>query len=541
MDGDAHSLTEKISRIMPLMTAADFCDRNAREFGDREALMDLRQRLTWSQVKQFSDRLAAGLVKLGLKRNARLLVQLPNCAELFLTRLACEKAGVRLVTVTPTFSLAELAPIIRFTGPEAAIIPKVHRGINYLDLLEAARTEKLQWVIVTGDEVPSGALSFKEMLAAAPTGVDVEWFQSRRYSVVDTCQIATTSGSTGTPKCVEVPLYTRLLTGWIHLKRFAVGAVDRLAAVTSIVTGTADALVYNGGCAVGATVVLMDHFTPDACCSLLAAKRVSVIPLVPTMIARILAMPDLSRYDLQSLRIIINHGSSLPRSQGEALEKKLECRIVQAYGSVDCGGISATCWNDSEDVRLGTLGRPLDGNEISIVDSDNRELPPGKVGKLLVRGLHTDARFLNNPELDLRRRVNGYFDLEELGARDEDGNIMLMGREHDLIIRGGQNIFPADVEAVLSQHSKILEVAVVGLPDPEMGERVCAFVVCRDGPLVTLDELVSFLKEKGLARFKWPERLAVLKTLPKVASGHKIDKKKLKENLFTSSLGGSSA
>jgi non-ribosomal peptide synthetase component E (peptide arylation enzyme) len=158
-----------------------------------------------------------------------------------------------------------------------------------------------------------------------------------------------------------------------------------------------------------------------------------------------------------------------------------------------------------------------------------------------VRGLHTDARFLNNPELDLRRRVNGYFDLEELGARDEDGNIMLMGREHDLIIRGGQNIFPADVEAVLSQHSKILEVAVVGLPDPEMGERVCAFVVCRDGPLVTLDELVSFLKEKGLARFKWPERLAVLKTLPKVASGHKIDKKKLKENLFTSSLGGSSA
>jgi non-ribosomal peptide synthetase component E (peptide arylation enzyme) len=183
-------------------------------------------------------------------------------------------------------------------------------------------------------------------------------------------------------------------------------------------------------------------------------------------------------------------------------------------------------------VRLGTLGRPLDGNEISIVDSDNRELPPGKVGKLLVRGLHTDARFLNNPELDAGRRVNGYFDLQELGARDEDGNIILMGREHDLIIRGGQNIFPADIEAVLSQHSKILEVAVVGLPDAEMGERVCAFVVCRDEPPVTLDELVSFLKEKGLARFKWPERLAVLKTLPEVASGHKIDKKKLKENLL---------
>jgi non-ribosomal peptide synthetase component E (peptide arylation enzyme) len=183
-------------------------------------------------------------------------------------------------------------------------------------------------------------------------------------------------------------------------------------------------------------------------------------------------------------------------------------------------------------MRLSTLGRPLDGNEIKIVDADDREVPAGKVGRLLVRGLHADARFLNNPELDTGRQVNGYFDLQELGKRDQDGNIILMGREHDLIIRGGQNIFPADIEAVLSQHPKILEVAVVGLPDPEMGERVGAFVVCRDGLPVTLNEVVSFLQEKGLARFKRPERLEVLKTLPKVASGHKVDKNKLKESLF---------
>jgi non-ribosomal peptide synthetase component E (peptide arylation enzyme) len=518
---------------MPLLTAADFCDRNAREFGANEALVERRQRLTWSQVKQLSDRLAAGLIKLGLQRDAKVLVQLPNCAELFLTRLACEKAGVRLVTVTPTFGLAELAPIMRFTGPEAAIIPKLHRGINYLDLLEAARTERLRFVIVTGDDVPLGTLSFKEILADAAVAGDAEQFENRRYTIVDTCQIATTSGSTGTPKCVEVPLYTRLLTGWIHLKRFGVSAADRLAAATSIVTGTADALVYNGSCAVGAAAVLMDHFAPAECCSLMAAEGVSVIPLVPTMMARILAMADLSPYDLHALRIVINHGSSLPRSQAEEVEKKLGCRIVQAYGSVDCGGISATCWNDPQDARLGTLGRPLDGNEIRIVDADNRDVFPGKVGKLLVRGLHTDARFLNNPELDTGRRVNGYFDLQELGKRDKDGNIILMGREHDLIIRGGQNIFPADIEAVLSQYPKILEVSVVGLPDPEMGERVCAFVVCRDGPPLTLNEVASFLKQKGLARFKWPERLEVLKTLPKVASGHKIDKNKLKENLFS--------
>jgi non-ribosomal peptide synthetase component E (peptide arylation enzyme) len=362
-----------------------------------------------------------------------------------------------------------------------------------------------------------------------------------------------------------VPLYTRLLTGWIHLKRFGVSAADRLAAATSIVTGTADALVYNGGCAVGAAVILMDHFAPAECLSLLAAERVSVIPLVPTMIARILALleprsptgkpvatsgapvgrnPEQeppakagarvegSPYDLHALRIVVNHGSSLPRAQGEEMEKKLGCRIVQAYGSVDCGGISATCWDDPQEVRLGTLGQPLDGNEIRIVDPDDREVPPGEVGKLMVRGLHSDARFLNNPDLDSRRRVNGYFDLEELGKRDKNGNIILMGREHDLIIRGGQNIFPADVEAALSQHPKIVEVAVVGIPDAEMGERVCAFVVCGEWKPVDLIEIKSFLESKGLARFKWPERIEIVKSLPRVASGYKIDKKKLREDFL---------
>ena len=214
------------------------------------------------------------------------------------------------------------------------------------------------------------------------------------------------------------------------------------------------------------------------------------------------------------------------------MEKKLGCRIVQAYGSVDCGGISATWWNDPQEVRLGTLGQPLDGNDIRIIDSDDRDVPSGEIGKLLVRGLHSDARFLNNPELDARRRVNGYFDLEELGKRDRDGNIILLGREHDLIIRGGQNIFPADIEAALSQHPKIVEVAVVGIPDAEMGERVCAFVVCGGGEFMDVLEIKTFLEQKGLARFKWPERVEIVKSLPRVASGYKVDKKKLKETLL---------
>jgi non-ribosomal peptide synthetase component E (peptide arylation enzyme) len=522
-------LPQKIAAIMPLMTAADFCDRNAAEIGSREALIDPNRRLTWSEVKQLSDRLALSLLELGLKHDSKVLVQLPNCAELLLTRLACEKAGIRLVTVTPTFRFAEVAPIIRFTRPQAAIIPGLYQGVNYLELLQAAHTEELSLVITTGGDVPAGTIAFEEMIAGA---ADAERLKQTRYSILDVCQIATTSGSTGTPKCVSVPLYTRLLTGWIHLKRFGVNADDRLAAATSIVTGTADALVYNGGCASGAAIVLMDRSSPAELCRVMAAERVSVIPLVPTMMARIIALADLSPYDLRALRLVINHGASLSAARAAEIESKLACRIAQAYGSVDCGGISATCWDDREAVRLGTLGRPLDGNEIRIVDSEDRDVAPGEVGRLWVRGLHTEAQFFNNPDLDRSRRVKGYFDLQELGRLDGEGNIVLMGREHDLIIRGGQNIFPADVEATLSQHPKIIEVAVVGIPDAEMGERVGAFVVCGDGNTIDLVEIKSFLQEKGLARFKWPERIEITQALPRVASGYKVDKKKLKENFL---------
>jgi non-ribosomal peptide synthetase component E (peptide arylation enzyme) len=360
---------------------------------------------------------------------------------------------------------------------------------------------------------------------------DASRLEHRRYSIFDVCQIATTSGSTGIPKCVEVPLYTRLLTGWIHLQRFGVNAGDRLAAATSIVTGTADALGYNGTCESGATVVLMDHFSPEESCAVMAAERVTVIPLVPTMMSRILVLPDLSDYDLRALRVVINYGSSLSAAQAVEVEAKLGCRIVQAYGSVDCGGIAANRWDDRREVRLTTLGLPLDGNEIRVVDAANREVAAGAVGRLLVRGLHTDARFFQNPELDAARRVNGYFDLQEFVKIDDEGCIILMGREHDLIIRGGQNIFPADIEAALSAHPKILEVAVVGLSDEEMGERVCAVVVCREGASLTLMEVRTFLEEKGLAHFKWPERIETVTGLPRVASGYKIDKKKLREDL----------
>jgi len=530
---DSQSLKQEISRFVPLMTAADFCDRNGRDIEGKEAIVDSRRRLTWAQVKELSDRLALGFMALGLERQGRVLVQLPNCAELFLVRLACEKAGLRLITVSPSLRFAELSPIVQFTRPEAIIIPYEHRGFNYYELFERIRVPELKYVVVAGQHVPSGSFSLEEILGAAPNRSEVsERLRRRRHTILDVCQIGTTSGSTGIPKCVEVPLYTRLLTGGIQSRRFGVNSSDTLAAVTSIVTGTADAMVYNAGCQLGARIVLLDHFSLEETCSTLQAERVTVIPLVPTMLVRMMAFERLSRYKM-ALRVIINHGASLPFHQGAEVETRLGSRIMQAYGTVDCGGISCTSWDDPEEVRWGTVGCPLDGNELRIVDCEGRPVCPGEVGHLQVRGLHTQARFFNDPDRNASRRREGYFDLQEFGRMDEKGNLALAGREQDLIIRGGQNIYPNDVESALLQHPNISEACVIGIPDPEMGERVCAYVVCRGRQGIALSELTSFLESRGLAKFKWPERLEVVSSLPKVASGYKPDKKRLKRDFLS--------
>jgi non-ribosomal peptide synthetase component E (peptide arylation enzyme) len=497
------------------MTAADFCDRNAELLPHKEALVDRYRRLTWAQVKDLSDRLALALIDLGLQRNAIVLVQLPNGVELFLVRLAAEKAGLRLVTVTAAFRRAELLPITQFTKPEAVITLRTYRDFNHYELFEAIRGPELKHILIA-----------TELLNRHPGEPD----HLRRHSDADVCQIATTSGSTGIPKCVEVPLYTRLATAATHIKRFNITSSDTLAAVTPIVTGTADALVYNGGCQLGARIVLLDHFSPEETCSILEAEGVTVIPLVPTMMARIIAMPHLGKYKL-ALRVVVNHGSILPFSQGVETEERLGCRIMQGYGSVDCGGIAATYWYDSREVRLGTVGRPLDGNEIRIVDGDGADVKAGETGKLLVRGLHTDARFFDNPDLNSNKRRDGYFDLQELVRSGPDGNLILMGREQELIIRGGQNIYPADIEAVLAEHPDISEACVIGVPDADLGEAVCAYIVCKPKRFITPPEVASFLENRGLARFKWPAHVEVVSSLPKVASGHKIDKKKLKAML----------
>lgn len=524
----AETLKREISSHIPFLSTADLCDRNGHQFPAKEALVDSRRRLTWREVLVLSDKLALALRELGLSQTRPLLVQLPNCVELFLARLACEKAGVGCVTVSPLFRAAELKQILDHARPGAALSLRFYRGVDIPEMIKSTGYQGSMEFLAVGEQVPSGAISVDELLTGnMDTGASDETLRSHRLGPLDSCQIATTSGSTGAPKCVEVLIYTRLLTGALHARRFGLSQFDTIAPFAPIISGTSEALGYFGVALLAARAVLIEHFDPEEVLHRVAQERVTFACVVPTMLAKMAATVEKVKKETIFLKGIVSYGSVLSVSMAEQMERVLGAKIVQAYGTMDYGGIAATFINDDVNVRIGTVGRPLEGNEVIICGDDGRPLPSGEVGHIRVRGLHAVGRYYNSPDLDKEKWTGGYFDVGEIGRFDANGNLVVLGRSDHVIIRGGQNIYPEDLENLVAQHPGVEETAVVGIPDPTYGERVCAFVSLRRGWEISLSELVDFLEKKGVARFKLPEFLEILPDLPRVPTGQKVDRKEL--------------
>ncbi len=521
------ALEETVRSYIPFLTTAALCDRNARRFPDKEALVDARRRLSWGEVKQLSDKLAVALIEMGLSRRRPLLVQFPNCVELFLARLACEKAGVACVTVSPFFRTGELAQILGHTKPAGAIVFRTYRSREFLSGIQKADPDGTLEFLIAGDDVPKGMIALDEIFEREMHLRTATALKEESFTPLDFCQIATTSGSSGVPKCVEVSIYSRLLTGSVHAKRFKLSETDTIAPFGPIISGTSEALGYFGTSLLGSRVVLIDQFDPEAALDRIAAEDVSFACLVPTMLAKIAnALPDsISRP--KKLKGIVTYGSLLPVPVAEKMERLLGAKIVQAYGTMDFGGISATFAEDKLDVRIGTVGRPLEGNTVLICGDDNEPLAQGEEGHIRVRGIHAVGRYYNAPELDNQKWKHGYFDVGEIGRFDREGNLILLGRSDNLIIRGGQNIYSEDIEALLLRHPDIQEAAVIGVPDAVYGQKVCAFIAPKPGRKISSSQTLAFLKNSAIASFKIPEIIEVLLDLPRTPSGEKVNRKAL--------------
>jgi non-ribosomal peptide synthetase component E (peptide arylation enzyme) len=279
-------------------------------------------------------------------------------------------------------------------------------------------------------------------------------------------------------------------------------------------------------------VVILERFDAEEALKLIEREKITFGTGVPTMLSMMLRHPNFDKYDLSSLRIFQSTGAYLPPALAKEAEEKTGCRVVNRLGGIDLGFTTSASVDDPPEVRYGSVGKPMPGVTIRLIDEQGHEVPQGEVGEVVgVNQAGTGSAYYRDLEATLKREAQGLTRTGDLGRFDEQGNLYIVGRKKDVIIRGGQNIFPAEIESMLIIHPKVANVAVVGMPDPVMGEKACAYVIPKPGQTLAFDEMVSFLLEKKIAKYKLPERLELVDNFPMSGDGQKIIKGELTDRV----------
>jgi len=511
----------------------DYWDRNARQWPDKEALVDsLGSRFTWSEAKQKIDRIAFAFIKeMKLNRDDRLMVQLPNCVEQVLVRLACEKAGVLSIPEMTTFRQTELADIATRTEAVGIVIPKEYRKFDHYEMAKElqAGLPALKHIIVAGEEVPDDCISLKRIMEQPfEQEYDPIEFDARKLDAVEEVGfLITTTGTTGLPKLIEHRIAAReIWTAKAHVRNWKLGPDDCVLAIAPLAGAAGGTPAYVTAPVGGAKIALEYQYRGEETLAFMEREKVSLIALVPTQLARLLELP-LDKYDLSSLRIIKTAGGYLPPPLAKEAEERFGCPILGTYGTQDTGSISGVPIDATEEQRYTTVGRLHPGIEIKVLEDAGNPVKPGEVGTIWFKGPGNSIGYYKDIEKTMNEAFDkdGYATPGDLVTVMDDDYIKIMGRKKNIIIRGGQNIYPKEIEDYLLSHKKVTNTAVVPMPDPEMGERACAFVTLKKGEQFTFEEMIDYLKSKKIAPFKLPERLEILEALPLVGESGKIDNK----------------
>ncbi|MDP2719640.1 MAG: AMP-binding protein [Dehalococcoidia bacterium] len=514
-------------------TYVDIWDRNAAEYPDKEAVVDSHTRLTWSQAKLWIDRVALGLLEMGFKKDEVLVVQLPNSVELTLLRVATEKAGILCLPLMRTFRHKEVEYALKYTEAAGVVVPVTFRDFDYIKMLGEIKGNlpSLRHIFTVGDSTPAGTVSIGRMVETPiEQKYPADYLQKTKTPFDEFTLIFLTSGSTGFPKFVENPICSITCREyWLakHLKFTR----DDVFALISPTAGGANGRAYCGAPIVGGKIVNLEKFDAEDVLKLIERERVTVLPAVPAMFSMMLNHPNLNKYDLSSVKYILSMGAVLPFDIGMEIEKKMG-KMLQNYSSIDCSAACHTLPEQPAEQRILTCGKTYAWAELKLVDDDGKEVTAGGVGEIILKGPAAASGYFKDPDTTWKTWTrDGWFKMGDLGKLDEHGNLIIAGRKKDMIIRGGQNIYPVEIENLLVVHPKVLSAAVVGMPDPVLGEKACAYVVPKENQEFEFADMISYLKENNLPGFKLPERLEVIEKMPMVAEGQKIDKKTLMQDI----------
>ncbi len=483
-------------------------------FPHREALVVRHQgiRLTWSQLADEVEKTARGLAGLGLVPGERVGVWATNCAEWIYLQLGCARAGLVLVNVNPAYRASELGFVLKRSGMKALVLRSCDARSNYRQILHEAGS--VRHAIYLGES------SWDRMIAG---GVDIPSFGS---SCDDSLNIQYTSGTTGSPKGVVLTHRNLLNNGRMIAHGLRYTEHDRVCSPVPMyhcfgcVIGTMSVL------ASGATLILpAPSFDPLATMQAIHEERATSIYGVPTMFIALLQHPEFPRFDFSSLRTGIMSGAPCPIEMMNRVIHDMHCRqMTIVYGQTECSPVITMAGvDDSVEQRVSTVGAACPETEVKIVSADGATVAVGEQGELCARGYLVMKGYDQDPEATARAiDPEGWLRTGDLATMRPDGYFRITGRLKDLIIRGGENIYPREVEEFLYTHPKIADVQVVGLPDERLGEAVAAWIKLKAGETAVEEEIREFCKGK-IAHFKIPHYIRFVEAFPMTVTG-KIQK-----------------
>jgi long-chain acyl-CoA synthetase len=484
----------------------------ARENPAKPAALYDGAKLTYAELDALSDRFAAGLRREGIGRGDAVALQLPNVPQWLIAYFGILKNGSAVVPLNVLLKAGEVEFHLSDSQSQALITWSGFIGESAKGAAGAG-VERV-FVLDQGGDNKSVGEPFERLLSELYSPAPFE-----PTAPGDTAAIVYTSGTTGRPKGAELSHFQLFMNADTPGRLFGVRPDDVVLVVLPLFHVFGMSSQLNVCVRFAATMSLVPRFDPAKVLEVIQRDRVTIFEGVPTMYVALLNYPELEKYDLSSLRVGISGGAAIAAEVLDDFERRFGIVILEGYGLSETA--STTTFNVSADDRkVYSVGKAIWGVEVQIWDEQQRQLPPGPdhVGELVVRGVNTMTCYHNNPAGTAEAFAGGWFHTGDLGYVDEDGYFFIVDRKKDLIIRGGYNVYPREVEEVLYTHPAVAEAAVVGVPHHLHGEEIKAYVQLKPGTSVTDEELITYAKDR-LAAYKYPRSIEFRSELPKNATG----------------------
>ena len=499
----------------------------------RVALLDRDRSITYGELDRTSTNLALNLLEIGFHPLDRVVVQLPNVAEFVVLYLALQKIGCIPIAALIPHRFAEISQFVELSGAKACVVPDQQGDFDYCAMVDRIRQKvpKLRHGIVLGPARP-GFLSLPELIAK-PATLPASELAKIHIDPDDPSIFQLSGGTTGIPKLIPRSHNDYAYNSKVASSVCAVGEDSVLLVILPIAHNLPLAcpgiqgFLFHGG-----RVVLSTSARPEDVCALIEKHRVTHIKVVPALLIRLLHDPAVSRHDLSSLKIIQSGGQSMLPEVRLLSKRLVPSAFVQENFGMSEGLLMFVRLDDPLDVSQETVGRPVcPDDEVRLLDDDDREIFGGDVGELCCRGPYTLRGYFGVPEYNARTfTTDGFYRSGDLMRRHRSGNYVVEGRKKDLINRGGEKIIAEEIENLILSHPSVKNVSCVPVPDPVLGERMCACVLLRQNARLSFDELKNFLFGKEIAKYKLPERLEIMQDFPLTSFG-KVSKKTLTETI----------